>query len=501
MGGLLIDTPAIGGLPAAQEAGEKGLKVGALGFVSSVVIGVSSTAPGYSLAASLGLVVAAVGFGSPAVMWVSFIPMLLVATSYYYLNRADPDCGTIFSWGAKAFGPVTGWLGGWALFIADVVVMANLAQIAGSYSFLLVSANHLATSTFWVTFVGVVWIAIMTWICYVGIEVSAKSQWFLLGAEVTILVIFSIVALVKVYTGHPTGSVHPSLSWLDPSAVSSTNALISGVLAAIFIYWGWDSLVSVNEETEDAERTPGVAAVVSTFILVGIYVVVSIAAQAFHGKGFLVANSDDVLSALGKGVLGSGWDKLLIIAVLTSASASCQTTILPTSRTTLSMASHGAIPRYFARIHPRYLTPSTSTLWMGIISIVWYVFLTIVSQNILYDSILALGLLIAFYYGLNGFACVWYFRRNMKTVKGVFLAGVMPLLGGISLFYVLVKSAISLANPANSTAGTSWLGVGPPLVITVGLMLLGVVLMLLQWRFEPAFFRRKAEVAPAEFRL
>ena len=485
----------------SRATGDKGLKSGALGLVSSVVIGVSSTAPGYSLAASLGLVVAAVGLGSPAVMWVSFIPMLLVATSYYYLNRADPDCGTIFSWGAKAFGPVTGWVGGWALFISDVVVMANLAQIAGLYSFLLFNADHLAASTFWVTFVGVVWIAVMTWICYVGIEISAKCQWFLLGAEISILAIFSVVALIKVYTGHPPGSIHPSLSWLNPFDISSTNALISGVLAAIFIYWGWDSLVSVNEETEDAERIPGIAAVASTFILVGIYVVVSIAAQAFHGPHFLVENSDDVLSALGKGVLGPGWDKLLIIAVLTSASASCQTTILPTSRTTLSMATHGALPKYFARIHPRYLTPSTSTLWMGIISIVWYVFLTIVSQNILYDSILALGLLIAFYYGLNGFACVWYFRHNMKTLKGIFLAGVLPLFGGVSLFYVLVKSAISLANPANSTAGTSWLGVGPPLVITIGLMLLGVVLMLLQWRLEPEFFRRKAELPPRELRL
>ncbi|MGZ4383652.1 MAG: amino acid transporter, partial [Gaiellaceae bacterium] len=78
----------------APGLGQKGLKTNALGFVSSVVIGVASTAPGYSLAASLGLVVVAVGFASPAVMWVSFIPMLLVATSYYYLNRVDPDCGT-----------------------------------------------------------------------------------------------------------------------------------------------------------------------------------------------------------------------------------------------------------------------------------------------------------------------------------------------------------------------------------------------------------------------
>ena len=234
----------------------------------------------------------------------------------------------------------------------------------------------------------------------------------------------------------------------------------------------------------------------STFILVGIYVIVSIAAQAFHGTGFLVKNSDDVLSALGTGVLGSGWDKLLIIAVLTSASASCQTTILPTSRTTLSMATHGAIPSYFGRIHRRYLTPSTSTIWMGIVSIVWYVFLTIVSTNILYDSIAALGLMIAFYYGLTGFACVWFFRRNLRTPKGILLAGVFPLLGGLSLGFILVKSVIVLAKPANSASGTSWFGVGPPLLITIVLMLVGVVLMLGQRRVSPAFFRRHAESPP-----
>jgi amino acid transporter len=389
---------------------------------------VSPRRRGLSLASQLGLVVTEVGLLSPAVMWVSFVPMLLVATSYYYLNRVDPDCGTTFSWGTRAFGPVTGWIGGWVIVITDVVVMANLAAIAGRYTFLLFNANSLADSTCWVMLLGVIWIVLMTWICYVGIEISAKTQAFLLGAEIVILAIFAVVALWKVYTSDPVGSVQPSLSWLNPFNVYSTSALISGVLVAIFIYWGWDSLVSVNEETENAERTPGIAAIASTIILVAIYVVVSIAAQAFHGPEFLVKNSGDVLSALGKAVLGSPWDKLLIVAVLTSASAATQTTILPTSRTTLSMASHGAIPTYFGHIHPRYLTPSTSTLWMGGVSVVWYVVLTLVSQNVLDYSIAALGLMIAFYYGLTGFACVWFFRRNIRSVKGALLAGVLPFL-------------------------------------------------------------------------
>jgi amino acid transporter len=495
-----VDAPT----PAAEHSapGEKGLKDDALGFVSSVVIGVASTAPGYSLAASLGLVVAAVGLQSPAIMLVAFLPMVLVATSYYYLNRVDPDCGTTFSWGTKAFGPWVGWIGGWAIIVADVIVMANLADIAGRYTFLLFGADNAANSKWWVMLIGVIWILVMTWICYVGIEASARTQWFLLTAEIVTLAVFAVVALIKVYGSNPpVDSIKPSLDWVNPFSIDSTSALTAGVLVAIFIYWGWDSLVAVNEETKDKERTPGIAAVTSTVILVGIYVVVSIAAQAVHGTKFLEDNSDDVLSALGTDVLGSPWDKLLIIAVLTSASASTQTTILPTTRTSLSMAANRALPYYFARIHPRHLTPSTSTVWMGVLSIVWYVGLTAVSQNILFDSIAALGLMIAFYYGLNGFACVWFFRRSMKTLKGWLLAGLAPLVGGLILLYVFVKSVIDLSDPANSESGNSWLGLGPPLVIAILFLVLGVVIMLLQWRVEPGFFRRKAQLPPPDVRL
>jgi len=357
-GEAVVDVPAG---PGEHEApGEKGLKASALGFVSSVVIGVASTAPGYSLAATLGFVTAVVGIGyqAPVVMVIAFIPMLLIALAFKYLNQADPDCGTTFSWGTRAFGPVTGWLGGWGVIYADVLVMASLSQIAGSYTFLLFGQDDLAASRFWVGVVGVIWILAMSLICYVGVEASAKTQWFLLAAEIIALAVFSIVALARVYIQNPAGSVHPSLSWLNPLDISSFGALTSGLLLAIFIYWGWDTAVSVNEETQDATQTPGKAAVVSTLLLLGIYVIVSVAAQAYHGVAFLNENQDDVLSALGKDVLPWGLDKILIIAVLTSASASTQTTILPTTRASLSMAAHGAIPKYFGRIHPRFLTPS-----------------------------------------------------------------------------------------------------------------------------------------------
>jgi amino acid transporter len=491
-------TPPADGTGTGALEGDKGLKTGAIGFVSSVVIGVASTAPGYSLAASLGLVVAVGGIGlhAPAIMLVAFVPMLFVAAAYYYLNRADPDCGTTFAWVTRAMGPWAGWMGGWAIVVADIIVMANLAQIAGLYSFLLVGWQSAADSTVAVTLVGVAWIAIMTWICVIGIELSARTQVFLLSAEITTLALFAVVALVKVAAGTAgPDAVDPSFSWLNPFAVGSTSAFVSGVLIAVFIYWGWDSTVTVNEESRDSREGPGKAAIAATVLLLGIYVVVSIAAQAYDGPQTLIDNSDDVLSVLGKDVFGSPLDKILIIAVLTSAAASTQTTILPTARTSLSMARWGAMPAVLGRVHPRFLTPHVSTILMGALSIAWYVGLTIVSENILFDSIAALGLMIAFYYGLTGFACAIYYRHRLtRSVKDFVFIGVLPVLGGLMLTGLFLKSCYDLSKPENSESGDSWFGLGPPLVIGGGLLLVGAVLMVF-WRVRGGqrFFARRPE--------
>jgi amino acid transporter len=496
--------PALGSqdpvTPPAGSTTDKGLKKNAIGFVSSLVIGVASTAPGYSLAATLGFIAAAVALQSPAVLLVSFVPMFLVAAGYYYMNKADPDCGTSFSWVTKAMGPQLGWIAGWTIVVADVIVMANLAQIAGLYTFELFSWTAAAESTAAVTAVGVLWIVIMTTIVVIGIELSARTQVGLLAAEIVTLAAFAIVALIKVYSGDAgAGSIDPSLSWINPFSLGPSE-ISAGMLLAVFIYWGWDTTATVNEETEDPGEAPGRATVISTLILLGIYIIVAVAAQAYAGVDELVANQEDVLSALGREVFGSPLDKILIIAVLSSAAASTQTTILPTARTTLSMARANAMPKSLGKVHPRFLTPHISTVLMGVASIVWYVGLTLVSEDILFDSLAALGLMISFYIGLTGFACAIYYRRELfRSIKNFFFIGLGPTLGGAILFYLLIKNGIELSDPANSESGNSWFGIGPPLVIAVFFLVLGVLLMFVQWRAVPSFFRRKPEVAPAGF--
>ena len=127
--GISIGTRTRARTPARGPPRRQGLKTGAISFISGIVIAVASTAPGYSLAATLGFIVAIEGIGlqAPAVILVAFIPMGCIAAAYNYLNRADPDCGTTFSWVTRAMGPRIGWMSGWAVIVADVLVMPSLA--------------------------------------------------------------------------------------------------------------------------------------------------------------------------------------------------------------------------------------------------------------------------------------------------------------------------------------------------------------------------------------
>jgi amino acid transporter len=473
--------------PAARTAAppDKGLRAGALGLISSVVIAVSSTAPAYSMAATLGLIVAVVGVHSPGTLIVSFLPMLCIAYAFRELNKADPDCGTTFTWTARAFGPRAGWMGGWGIIAADVIVMASLAQIAGRYFLSLVGAGSAGTA--WVTVAGVAFIALLTGVCYRGIEVSARLQQVLLVIEVGALAVFAAVALVKAGTGHALpGAAHPSAAWLNPWT-GSFGRLSDSFLLAVFIYWGWDCALSVNEETKDAARTPGRAAVMATIMLVAIFAVISVAALAYAGPAFLAAHSTDVLGAMASSVLGSAPGKLLVLCVLTSTAASCQTTIMPTARAVLAMSAHRAIPSVFARMHPRFRTPTVATLAMGAVSAVFYVLLTAVSRNVLADSAASVGLLIAFYYGLTAFACVWYFRRSLlRSWHDLVTKGILPLAGGLTLLGAFVLSIKSYWPAASSYS--SFGGVGGIFLIGAGSLVIGVIVMLVTARFQRSYF-------------
>ena len=482
---------------AATPDEAEGLKPDAIGFLDALVIGLASTAPAYSLAAVLGTVVVVVGVQAPAALLASFIPMFFIATAFYYMNKADPDAGTTFSWVTRALGPWPGWIGGWAVCTTGILVIGSLADVGARYTYLLFGADGAAGSKVAVTALAVSYIVVLTAICVIGTELSARVQNVMILAQVGALLLFAGVALWKVWNGDARpDSIDPSLSWFNPFDIDSRATLVSALLIGVFIYWGWESAVNLTEETEDSRSAPGLAAVASTLILVVTYVSVTTAVVAFAGLELLAEFDDDdaVFGTLAGDVLGSPWDKLVLLAIVTSAVASTQTTIIPASRTSFSMARSDALPRALAAIHPRFRTPHISTIVVSALAIAWYVPANFISENFLFDTLTALALMIAFYYALSGLACVVYYRRELtRSVKNFLFIGVAPLIGAGLLGYLFVEAIRVLSDPEESYTGEEIFGLGVPLVIGLGFLLLGVVILIL-WRLagHHRFFSRRA---------
>lgn len=493
----------------ANRGGTAALRPGALGMATSLILAVASAAPAYGLAATLALIVAYVGFQAPAIVIVAFIPILFISFGYAALNRRDPDCGTIFVWATKTLSPRIGFMGGWAIIASFILVMGSLAQVAGQYVFILFGADGIGSDPAnpWVLLVGLGWIALMTTVCYRGIEVAAAVQRGLLALEVVMLAAFSVVALVKVYAGHTPGTgIRPSVSWLDPFQIGSASAFVNGVVLMLFLYWGWETSLTVTEETVDPHRTPGRSAMGSTVLLLALYLMATVAALAFAGIGEnriglgTPDNFGDIFSALGGAVfgttgIGSVMFHLLILMVLTSAAASTETTVLTLGRTMLSMGRMGALPKAFGSISPRFRVPKVGTIATGAAGATVYVIMNFVSHGqVIADAVSSCAVMIAFYYGLTGLTSAWAYRaqwRNSPT--DMWMRVILPAIGGLTLVAAGAWFLKTHWDPANSM--TSWTIPIPPhwhvggvFVIGVGALLLGALVMFGYSRMAPAFF-------------
>jgi amino acid transporter len=183
--------------------------------------------------------------------------------------------------------------------------------------------------------------------------------------------------------------------------------------------------------------------------------------------------------------------------VLSSAAASTQTTILPTARTTLSMAAYKALPASFAKIHHKYLTPTVSTLVMGGVSIVLYVVMNYISGgNVIYDAVTAIGIYIAFYYGLTALTCVWYYRKTLtSSARNLWMRGIIPGLGWLIMWsagiYALQSDwTASYGYTFWTVPGLHW-EIGGIFLIALGAALAGVLVFIYMRITSPAFFHKE----------
>ena len=490
-------------MAAERDAGltAKGLAAGKVGTFSGAVLGISSVAPGYTLTASIGLIVAAVGLKMPAILIVGFIPMFLTAYAYRELNTAAPDCGASFTWSTKAFGPYVGWMCGWGMVAAFIIVLSNVAAIAVEFLFLSIarisndhSIAELADNKAVNIVTTLAFLAIATAIATRGITTSERVQYVLVGFQMVVLLAFAVMAFVHVGRGDAPAGLSFDLDWFNPLSGLAISAFAVGVTGSIFAFWGWDTCLTLGEESKDPAKVPGRAGLLCVLSILATYLLIGVAVMMYAGVGEAglglgnPENAENVFASLADPVLGNWAGPFLFLAILASSVASMQTTFLPAARAMLAMGVYKAFPARFAEVHPRYLVPGFATITAGVITGVFYTVVSMLSESALLDTIAALGIMVCWYYGITAFACIWYFRRELFTsARNVVFKFLFPLLGGLMLAVVFVISIGESMNPENGS-GAELGGIGLVFYEGFGILLLGAVLMFVWRSVNPAFF-------------
>ena len=461
-----------------------------LSRLDSALVAVAGTAPANSVAVSTGALIAAVGLYGPGALLLGAVVMFGLAIAYYYLNAWRSDAGAGYAWVGRALNPQLGFMAGWSILVANTIFMVAGSLPAASATLDLV-APRLSTNVIAVTAVGALWFVLVNVIVLVGIRTTAYFQRIVTGIEIAGLAALAAIGIVKAaLVGH--GSVF-TLAWFSPYPPGGFSAIMAGAIVALFYFWGWDVTANLAEETVDRSRAPGIAGLRGMVILLVLFIAVQVSIQMVLSTHQIENSGSNLLDVFANAILPRPWGDIAIIVVIVSTIGTLEASLLVVSRTLMSMSRDRVISPRFAELNPRFQTPWFGSIVMGVTSLVLFA-AAAASQSItgvLNESVNAIGIYIAFYYGLSAIACARYYRSEFRRDRqALWLKGIWPVGAAVFLWIVVIAQLLTAGWRADA--------------VTIGLLLIGIVpLVAYNRRYKSVFYTEPLETlgeAPATAR-
>jgi APA family basic amino acid/polyamine antiporter len=386
------------------------------------------------------------------------------ALSYAELGALYPRAGGMYHYLKEAYGPLWGFLYGWASFL--IIMSGGLAAMAvafGEYLGSFVPWFSTGNTLLSVPVLGWTWsvsggqvaaalaILVLTAINHAGLREGAGVQNFL-----TLFRIGSIVAFVGVaffFEAHTEVSVVSSLPNVNILA-----AVGIAMIAALWTYDGWYGPTFSAGEMKNPQRTLPFGLVWGTVIVMVLYALINIVyLRALPLE--VMAATPRIAETAASVLLGSGGAKLMSFAVLVSTFGCLSATILYSSRIYMPMARDGVFFRSLAKVHPRFHTPVRS-LWAQSL---WGVLLALSgSYEQLYTYVIFAGLL--FHVATAGAVIVLRRKRpDIERPYRVFGYPWVPVLFILASILLLVNTL--LEKPVESVIGLVLLAAGLPAYI------------------------------------
>jgi amino acid transporter len=459
------------------------LKPDAIGITQATVIGMATSAPAATVAISLAAIAATTAYSSGVVLLIAAVPMLIIANAYRRLNLWSANCGASFEWVGRAINPYLGFLTGWLMIVTYIVGTVAGVIVLGPSVLAVTGAASAGTGAS----VGIACavVLVMLILAVVGIRISARAQIGMAVVEYLLLIGIAVAGLVFVLSHH-AGTYPITSGWFTFSGVGGHSDITDGFLLVIFVYGGWDGTLYVNEEVEHRRVYPGRAAVIAVALLAVIYTLVQVGMQGVVSPAKLQANGGSALVYIAQVMGGTTLARVMAVAIALSVIATTGAGIVLGARIVYGMASYRALPEFLARVSPRFSTPVTSSVVVGVlIAALSAVYLLATSVQNAFDDIIAiLGDLLGILYILTTLAALTYYRRRIiASWRDAIVVGVLPLGAAGFLGWVLDRNISS-----------AWDSARPQVWTLLGVVASGLVMMLIaRFGLRSVFFRLPRE--------
>jgi amino acid transporter len=461
----MMTEPSRTALPGTAPAPPARLEPNAIGVAQDTIIGMAASAPAAVVAITLASLAAVSNYGGGAVLVVSAVPMLIIANAYRRLNMWNANAGASFEWVGRSINPYLGFFTGWLMIAGYVLGTLSGVEVLGPSVLAIFGSS--STSVWANVAIATALGLVMLVIAVVGIRFTARTQVIMAVVEYTILVGMSIWGLVYVL-GHHAGTVPITHGWFSLSGIGGQGSAVGGFLIAVFAYSGWDGTVYVNEEVKHRRINPGRAAVIAVALLAVIYTLAQVGLQGVTSAKNLHNNSSDALVYVAQVLGGSGWSKVMALALALSVIATTGTGIVVGARIIYGMASYRALPEFLANVPRRFSTPAAASAVFGVtvIALAWVYLLATSVQNAFTYVVDLTGMLFAILYVLTAIAAIVYYRRRVfANFRDALVLGLLPLASAGFLVWMVEKSL------STAPAAENW--------SMLGIAVVGIVLMLI----------------------
>ncbi len=414
--------------------------------------------PVMSMAFLTGYIAIAAGAATPLAVFIGGLTM--VALGYVVAQFASRvhAAGAIYNYAAKAFGPETGFMGGWVyLFATLVLTVAIIAGVGGwiTQFLLMVGVLKEPVPYLWIGLV-IVECVVLFLLSYFDVRISTRTQLWLVFVSLTLVVVLALYVILK------GGAAGQSLVPFSFSAAGGLQGLTFGMIFAILMYTGFESSAVLAEETTDPKRSMPIAIVGTVAAAVLVYTVVTYA----YSIGFGVTDTKDwadptqpALFSIA-GIYGGDWlVALVFLAAIVDGFAVAMGCLTTSARVAFAMARDGALPGPLGRTHVTHKTPyiaNTVILLLAIAAAIAFALLmpegATAASDAEFGYLAGIGAIsIEVIYVFVSLAAIVWFRRELGKEYSWFKHLLVPLVAILGSGAALYGSLIPPEDPLLKT--------------------------------------------------